>query len=905
MAEEIVRIRFETTGGARAEKTTKRIGATAKASGRSVNLLQKALVGLGGALGLRELIRTADAYAEIKNRIKLVTSSGNELAVVMGRVKKIALSSNQSFESTTTLYQRLAQASKVLGKSQNDALGITQAVSDAVKVSGVSSQTASAGIRQFAQGLGRGRLDGEELSSVLENLPRLAIAIADGMGVPVTALKELGAAGAITPEVIFKAMETAAAGLRTEAESMQVTIGQAFENIKTEFIDFIGKLGEGSGVINLVGLALGGLATHFTVIASALVGFGSAWVIAKTAAIGYGIAVSGITLIQKGFTGALRITQLSILNSLYITAAKNVKALSLAQVLFATATGTATGALRIFRLALLRTGIGAIVVLLGSAIAWLVNFGSTSEKIAGQTVTGWEKIRVALSLVGGFFRPMLEALSGLFDGWKIGWDSIVGIATSAVDNILRAASGAGRAIAAIASGNPLDAFDAFSSAFSDKEGPLADVKSSYDNALADYLKNRPNTGKVNLDTPLGTPPDPAVDPKNTAKASKAAKAAAEAAIRQAEKVRDSIADMGREKSVLEELSAARNMSEIGLQKLTSAREAEDKIRELGISQTSTEADRIRTLASEITNLSLARDAALEIRQEFEDIVPSFEAQSAALMRWRDDTQATLATAGNGWEEYANQVDVVFDQRLKDAYMRNLEMSKSAADGVQRSLLKIAEENSDMATMMEGITTNAFSSMEDSLVEFTKTGKFAFKDFADSIVEDITRMIVKTQITGPLAKMLSDGQGASTGQGGGFGGILDLFSSGGSAKSGAGKGSFRAAQDAGISQSGGGGLISSLSSGIGSLFSGFGDLFSFANGGSFNVGGAGGTDSQLVAFRASPNETVTVRRPDQSGSSINITNNFTINAPNGIPRETQAQIAARVGEHTQRAMRRNN
>lgn len=37
---------------------------------------------------------------------------------------------------------------------------------------------------------------------------------------------------------------------------------------------------------------------------------------------------------------------------------------------------------------------------------------------------------------------------------------------------------------------------------------------------------------------------------------------------------------------------------------------------------------------------------------------------------------------------------------------------------------------------------------------------------------------------------------------------------------------------------------------------------FASGGSFNVGGSGGTDSQLVQFMASPDETVTVATPQQ-------------------------------------------
>lgn len=57
---------------------------------------------------------------------------------------------------------------------------------------------------------------------------------------------------------------------------------------------------------------------------------------------------------------------------------------------------------------------------------------------------------------------------------------------------------------------------------------------------------------------------------------------------------------------------------------------------------------------------------------------------------------------------------------------------------------------------------------------------------------------------------------------------------------------------GLGGGGGGGFFSSL----------LGGLFGFANGGQFQVGGAGGVDSQLVAFKASPNETVSITKPGQ-------------------------------------------
>ncbi|WP_311273541.1 MULTISPECIES: hypothetical protein [unclassified Rhizobium] len=57
-------------------------------------------------------------------------------------------------------------------------------------------------------------------------------------------------------------------------------------------------------------------------------------------------------------------------------------------------------------------------------------------------------------------------------------------------------------------------------------------------------------------------------------------------------------------------------------------------------------------------------------------------------------------------------------------------------------------------------------------------------------------------------------------------------------------------------SSGGGFLSSL-------LGGFGKLFGFARGGTILPGGAGGIDSQLVAFRKSPNERVDITKPGQT------------------------------------------
>ncbi|MFP5078659.1 phage tail tape measure protein [Rhizobium sp. YIM 134829] len=73
---------------------------------------------------------------------------------------------------------------------------------------------------------------------------------------------------------------------------------------------------------------------------------------------------------------------------------------------------------------------------------------------------------------------------------------------------------------------------------------------------------------------------------------------------------------------------------------------------------------------------------------------------------------------------------------------------------------------------------------------------------------------------------------------------------------------------------------------------------FANGGSFQVGGAGGIDSQLVAFKASPNERVSITKPGQGRSRGNT---FVTNLDMRGSNWTEAQINAKLDQRDRRIM----
>lgn len=71
------------------------------------------------------------------------------------------------------------------------------------------------------------------------------------------------------------------------------------------------------------------------------------------------------------------------------------------------------------------------------------------------------------------------------------------------------------------------------------------------------------------------------------------------------------------------------------------------------------------------------------------------------------------------------------------------------------------------------------------------------------------------------------------------------------------------------------------------------LFGFATGGDFTVGGSGGTDSQVVAFKATPGEAVSVRTPGQQasgGDGTTVVNHFNWSFGAGV---TSGQVMALI------------
>lgn len=231
-----------------------------------------ALAGIGVGFGLNSLITQIDGYTKLTAQLKLASTGATDYKNSLNDVRRIAKESQTDLSATAVLYARIANGTRELGVSQKSIANITETVNLALKVSGATATESASAMLQLSQAFGKGKLNGEEFNAISEASPRLMKALADGMGVPIGALKELATDGKITAEVMANVLPKALGELKNEAKSVQ-TISGAFTVLKNNVLEFVGVQSQASGSVGLLSGGIGVLANNINLLASAGVGF--------------------------------------------------------------------------------------------------------------------------------------------------------------------------------------------------------------------------------------------------------------------------------------------------------------------------------------------------------------------------------------------------------------------------------------------------------------------------------------------------------------------------------------------------------------------------------------------------------------------------------------------------------
>ncbi|HHX8234774.1 TPA: tape measure protein [Haemophilus influenzae] len=258
------------------------------------------IVSSGGSYlssGISDVIKYADSYTELQNRIRLVTNSQTAMVVATESVFDISLKTNQAVGATAQIYQRFAQNADRLNLSQLQVSELTETVAKSVAISGASAGAAEAALMQFGQALGSAELRGDELNSVIEQTPGLADAIAKGLGVTTGELKNLAKAGQLDIHTVIQALVKARDTVDNDFNKRVKTLSMSFTNLETSITKFSGEANSALGITQKLATGVDFVSDHLQEL---IIGLGS-----LTAALAIGhLSKYGLELLKTGYASA-------------------------------------------------------------------------------------------------------------------------------------------------------------------------------------------------------------------------------------------------------------------------------------------------------------------------------------------------------------------------------------------------------------------------------------------------------------------------------------------------------------------------------------------------------------------------------------------------------------------------
>jgi tape measure domain-containing protein len=287
-----------------AAETTQAISTITKSSSEAaaaLRLFRNALVVFSAVRAAAGLVEFADAALRLQNRLRVSTDSAQQFARAQQFISDVSRQTFTDIEANATVYGRFLRATSGLGFSQQQLEGAMTAVTEAIRIGGSTAEEASNGLIQLSQGMAAGALRGQDLRSVTELLPAVAKAIGAEFGVAAGGLQAFANAnpGIITTARVINALNVALPGLVAEAEKLRPTLQNAFTVLSNSAIELIGNFNDATGAISALAQSIIFLADHLAGILTISIGLGEAWLSWKIAS----AIIGGITSAMAFLTG--------------------------------------------------------------------------------------------------------------------------------------------------------------------------------------------------------------------------------------------------------------------------------------------------------------------------------------------------------------------------------------------------------------------------------------------------------------------------------------------------------------------------------------------------------------------------------------------------------------------------
>jgi tape measure domain-containing protein len=224
-----------------------RFAATTARVRQSSMSMGAALGGIGTYLGARAVTEYANSWTRLTRSID---AGGRVFGIVLKPAEELNELANDAridAEAYTKTYIRTAAAIRDYGYDSEAAAKITSTLAKALKLGSASASEQASTILQFSQALQKGKLDGDEFRTVMENAGVIQELLAERLGVTKGEIVKMAAEGKLQIRDLAGAMLDGGAKIERIFRQMPATIDEAFIVLRNNVVRFTGELDQAHG----------------------------------------------------------------------------------------------------------------------------------------------------------------------------------------------------------------------------------------------------------------------------------------------------------------------------------------------------------------------------------------------------------------------------------------------------------------------------------------------------------------------------------------------------------------------------------------------------------------------------------------------------------------------------------
>ena len=261
--------------------------------------------GFAAFKGIKAITDAGDQIRTLQGSFEALLGSAERATGMLQEVFSVVQNTGVDMTSAAEATQRLAVALGDAGATNAQIAQLTENFVKLGRIGGSGMEDISGSLVQFTQALASGKLQGDELKSIMERMPIIGKQIAKEMGVSVGSLKQLGAEGKITSDILVNAILKPTEEIQAQFEKLPLTMEQAFNKSAAEATKLLATFDSVAGISNTIAILMDGIGEMLSGVNRQAGDAADSFNVWESIAVDIGNAFRGVVIVVNTLVGGM------------------------------------------------------------------------------------------------------------------------------------------------------------------------------------------------------------------------------------------------------------------------------------------------------------------------------------------------------------------------------------------------------------------------------------------------------------------------------------------------------------------------------------------------------------------------------------------------------------------------